>query len=104
MSTLTASLDLPPTATSVPAARRMIRQLLRSWGARQDVDDAALLLTELVANAVDHEGGTSCPTVEATYSEDWLRLAVADCSPDRSVMPAPDAEDRKSGVYGKSVE
>ncbi|MGY2083689.1 ATP-binding protein [Blastococcus sp. SYSU DS0539] len=83
MSTLSASLDLPPVAASVPAARRLVRQLLRSWGARQDADDAALLVTELVANVVDHVGGSACLTLEATFSDDWLRLAVVDCSSTR---------------------
>ncbi|MGY2064386.1 ATP-binding protein [Blastococcus sp. SYSU DS0619] len=83
MSTLSASLDLPPVAASVPAARHLVQQLLRSWGARQDHDDAALLVTELVANVVDHVGGSACLTLEATFSDDWLRLAVVDCSPTR---------------------
>ena len=92
MSTLTASIDLPPTAASVPVARRLVRQLLLGWDARQDHDDAALLVTELVANVVDHVGGTSCLTLEATYSEDWLRLAVVDCSPARPAVQAPDPQ------------
>ena len=92
MSTLTASIDLPPTAASVPVARRLVRQLLQGWDARQDHDDAALLVTELVANVVDHVGGTSCLTLEATYSEDWLRLAVVDCSPARPAVQVPDPE------------
>ncbi|WP_104524045.1 ATP-binding protein [Blastococcus atacamensis] len=92
MSTLTASLDLPPTAASVPVARRLVRELLRAWGARQDHDDAALLVTELVANVVDHVGGSDCLTLEAIYSEDWLRLAVIDCSPTRPVVQEPDVE------------
>ena len=96
MSTLSASLDLPPTAASVPAARRLVRLLLQSWGARQDVDDAALLLTELVANAVDHVGGTACLTIELTFSEDWLRVAVVDCSPTRPAVLVPD-QDRARG-------
>lgn len=83
MSTLSASLDLPPVAASVPTARRLVRQLLRSWGARQDHEDAALLVTELVANVVDHVGGSACLTLEVTFSDDWLRLAVVDCSPAR---------------------
>lgn len=92
MSTLTASLDLPPTASSIPVARRLVGLLLQSWGARQDLDDAALLLTELVANVVDHVGGTDCLTVEATYSEDWLRLAVVDCSPTPPVVQEMDIQ------------
>ncbi len=92
MSTLTASFDLPPTAASIPVARRFVRQLMQAWGARQDVDDAALLVTELVANVVDHVGGTSCLTIEATFSEDWLRLGVVDCSPARPAVQAMDLE------------
>ena len=86
MSTLTASLDLPPTAASVPVARRLVRQLMQAWGARQDRDDAALLLTELVANVVDHVAGSACLTVEVTFSDDWLRVAVVDCSPTRPTL------------------
>ncbi|MCA0145914.1 ATP-binding protein [Blastococcus sp. LR1] len=86
MSTHTASIDLPPTAASVPVARRLVRDLLQAWGARQDHDDAMLLVTELVANVVDHVGGSDCLTLEATYSEDWLRLGVIDCSPTRPAV------------------
>jgi anti-sigma regulatory factor (Ser/Thr protein kinase) len=92
MSTLTASLDLPPVAASVPVARRLVLQLLRAWGARQDHDDAALLVTELVANVVDHVGGSSCLTLEATFSDDWLRLAVVDCSPVRPAVQGLDPQ------------
>ena len=92
MSTLTASFDLLPAAASIPVARRLVRELMQSWGARQDHDDAAQLVTELVANVVDHVGGTSCLTVEATSSEDWLRLAVVDCSPARPAVQAVDVE------------
>ncbi|WP_346620296.1 ATP-binding protein [Blastococcus montanus] len=86
MSTLTASTDLPPVAASVPGARRLVGVLLQAWGARQDHGEAALLVTELVANVVDHVGGSDCLTLEATLSDDWLRLAVVDCSPRRPVV------------------
>ena len=92
MSTLTASMDFPPVAASVPMARRLVQQLLQAWGARQDRGDAALLVTELVANVVDHVGGSACLTVEATFSDDWLRLAVVDCSPTRPTVHGPNAE------------
>ena len=92
MSTLTASVDLPPNAASIPVARRLVRHLMQAWGARQDLDDAALLVTELGANVDDHVGGTSCLTIEASFSEDWLRLAVVDCSPARPAVQAMDLE------------
>lgn len=92
MSTCSASFDLAPAAASIPVARRLVRQLMQAWGASHDPDDAALLVTELVANVVDHVGGTGCLTVEATLSEDWLRLAVVDCSPARPAVQEMDTE------------
>ena len=64
MSTLTASIDVPPVPASVPAARHLLVDLLRAWGAPQDPDDAALLVTELVANVIDHVQGEACLTLE----------------------------------------
>ena len=99
MSTLTATMDLPPSAASIPVARRLVRQLLDAWGARQDHGDAALLLTELVANVVDHVGGSACLTIEATFSEDWLRIAVVDSSPNRpSLQPLDTGRSRGRGM------
>ena len=69
-----------------------VRDLLQAWGARQDHEDAMLLVTELVANVVDHVGGSDCLTVEATYSEDWLRLGVIDCSPTRPTVQRLDVD------------
>lgn len=80
MSWLSASIDLPPTAASVPVARRLVRDLLGIWGAPHDRDDAALLVTELVANVVDHVGGEASLALELTLADGWLRVAVADGS------------------------
>ena len=54
MSRRTASIDLPPVSTSVPASRHLVLELLRVWDVPHDREDAALLVTELVANVVDH--------------------------------------------------
>jgi len=86
MSTLTASIDLAPTAPSITAARHVVLELLRVWGTPQDRDDAALLVTELVANVVDHVGGEASLTLELTSSEGWLRIAVRDGSSVRPVV------------------
>ena len=59
MPILTASIDLPPTAASVPTARHLLLDILRAWDVSQDRDDAALLVTELVANAIDHVQGAA---------------------------------------------
>ena len=86
MSSFTAQVDLPPRASSVPAARHLLLEILRAWGVPQDRDDAALLVTELVANVVDHVHGEACLTLETTYSDGWLRISVADGSSVRPVV------------------
>ncbi|MGY1811625.1 ATP-binding protein [Blastococcus sp. SYSU D00820] len=90
MSTLSASVDLPPVARSVPVARHLVVDLLRSWRAPHDPEDAALLVTELVANVVDHVGGAAALTVEVTLSGGWLRIAVGDASPVLPVVREPE--------------
>ena len=86
MSSLTASIDLPPRASSVPAARHLLLEILRSWDVPHDLDDAALLVTELVANVVDHVHGEAALTLEFAVSDGWLRISVADGSSVRPVV------------------
>jgi anti-sigma regulatory factor (Ser/Thr protein kinase) len=86
MSTLTACIDLPPVTTSVPAARHLLLEILRAWGVPQDRDDAALLVTELVANVIDHVRDEASLTLETAFSDGWLRISVADGSSVRPVV------------------
>jgi hypothetical protein len=41
----------------VVAARRVVREVHSAWGGPQDHQDAELLVTELVADVVDHVDG-----------------------------------------------
>ena len=86
VSSRSASVDLPPTVVSVPAARHIVLELLRAWDVPHDREDAALLVTELVANVVDHVGGESHLTLELEASDEWLRIAVADGSSVRPIV------------------
>ena len=86
MSTRSAVFDLPPHAASIPAARHVVGELLRVWRAPHDHEDAALLVTELVANVVDHAGEQNLLTVEVGLSGDWLRIGVVDGSAVRPVV------------------
>ena len=86
MSTLTAAVDLRPVPASVPVARHLVLDLLGAWRAPHDAGDAALLVTELVANVVDHVAGEASFTLELSMSEDWLRISVADGSALRPVV------------------
>ena len=83
VSSYSASVDLPPTASSVTLARHLVRDVLRTWDAPQDREDAELLVTELVANVVDHAGGDVL-TLELALAGAWLRIGVVDGS---AVMP-----------------
>jgi anti-sigma regulatory factor (Ser/Thr protein kinase) len=86
MSSLTAALDLPPTSASVTAARRIAVDLLRVWRAPHDLDDVALLVTELVTNVVDHVGGDDTFTVELALGGDSLTIGVVDGSAVKPVV------------------
>jgi anti-sigma regulatory factor (Ser/Thr protein kinase) len=86
MSSRTAAFDLPLSVVSVPAARHLLLELLRVWEVPHDREDAALLVTELVANVVDHVGGEANLTLEVSVAEDWLRISVADGSSVRPVV------------------
>jgi anti-sigma regulatory factor (Ser/Thr protein kinase) len=86
MSSRNASFDLPPTARSIRVARHVVLELMQAWSVPHDQEDAALLVTELVANVVDHVGGEAELTLELSASEDWLRIAVVDGSAIRPVV------------------
>lgn len=86
MSSRSASIDLPPTTGSVVAARRLVRALLAAWSVPHDRADAELLVTELVANVVDHVRGEADLTLELSVSDTWLRIAVVDGSAIRPVV------------------
>src|SRR4051812_41078259 len=79
VSSFSASIDLPPVPSTVSLARRLVRDVLRTWAAPQDREDAELLVTELVANVVDHAGGDVL-TLELVLAGAWLRIAVVDGS------------------------
>lgn len=49
-----AVVDLPVEPTAPAAASGFIRELLHAWGQTDLVEDAQLVVTELVANAVQH--------------------------------------------------
>jgi anti-sigma regulatory factor (Ser/Thr protein kinase) len=93
MSSFSASVDLPPSPRSISVARRLVVDLLRAWRIPQDRDDAALLVTELVTNVVDHVGGETALTLELEHFGGWLRIAVVDGS---SVLPVVHALDGDS--------
>ena len=72
-----ASLELPGDITSPRDARVFVRNTLESWeGSDRVLDDALLVVTELVANAVTH-AGTRC-VVRLSKGPNSVRVEVID--------------------------
>src|SRR4051812_44593118 len=86
MSARSASIDLPPEGASVPAARHLVEEVLRAWDVPHDRVDAALLVTELVANVVDPVQEDANLPLELTVSDARLRIADIDGSSIRPVV------------------
>ena len=71
--------EYEPAPATVPTARRFVTSTLDRWGAT-DIDDAALLTSELVTNAVLHAKSTYTVTVD--LFDDRVRISVLDSSTD----------------------
>lgn len=73
-----AAFDVPPVPRSAPAARDFCRGTLTGWGLTPLIDDAQVILSELVTNGVLHAGTPLGVTVSAATG--CLELAVSDGS------------------------
>ncbi|WP_275561952.1 ATP-binding protein [Streptomyces sp. 5-6(2022)] len=65
---------------SAGVARKLVRTALAAWGQEDRIEDAALVITELVSNAVDHARLESIRVVVTRPSEKLVRLGVVDRS------------------------
>lgn len=74
-----ASIRLPPSPDSAAEARAFILQSLEQWGANTFCEQARLLVSELVTNAVFH--AHSSVEIHAMLTRDHLRVEVADNDP-----------------------
>ncbi|WP_282697978.1 SpoIIE family protein phosphatase [Streptomyces sp. CC208A] len=95
--TARATATFDPVGRSVAAARAFVRDTLQGWGHPELVDDAVVLTSELVTNAVVHAG--TAADVLCLRSEDSIRVEVADRYPEREIpvqsgrtMASPDRE------------
>lgn len=67
---------LAPAAQAAATARRLVRDCCDRWRLSEVTDDAQLVVSELVANAVEHAGTEIDVTV--SHHRHRLRIAVAD--------------------------
>lgn len=87
--------------TPIAAARVAVRALLARAGHPPDhrpSQDAQLVVSELVTNAVRHAPGPVGLALEVSPDAGLLRIAVSDSSPRPPVLPAHDA--RRVGGHG----
>ncbi|SHH88835.1 PAS domain S-box-containing protein [Streptomyces sp. 3214.6] len=98
MITARAAASFEPVGRSVATARSFVRDTLQGWGFADIVDDAVVLTSELVTNAVVHAGTHA--DVLCLRSDDGVRIEVADRYPEREIplqgspatMGSPDRE------------
>lgn len=98
MITARAAASFDPVGRSVATARSFVRDTLQGWGFADIVDDAVVLTSELVTNAVVHAG--TAADVLCLRSDDGVRIEVADHYPEREIplqgaaisMSSPDRE------------
>ncbi|MFE2074527.1 PAS domain S-box protein [Streptomyces misionensis] len=76
--------ELPATAAAVPEGRAFLRRTLVSWECAEPADDALLLLSEILTNAVRHAEGPVGLRLCRTATE--LTVEVGDRSPQ---LPRP---------------
>ncbi|MCX4547799.1 SpoIIE family protein phosphatase [Streptomyces sp. NBC_01387] len=81
--TARAAASFEPVGRSVATARAFVRDTLQGWGYADVVDDAVVLTSELVTNAVVHAGTNA--DVLCLRTDDGIRVEVADHYPEREV-------------------
>ncbi|MEV7871273.1 SpoIIE family protein phosphatase [Streptomyces sp. NPDC088124] len=81
--TARAAATFDPVGRSVATARAFVRDTLQGWGYSDVVDDAVVLTSELVTNAVIHAGTSA--DVLCLRTEEGVRVEVADRYPEREV-------------------
>lgn len=81
-----ASVDVPATPHGPAAARRVVAALLPAWGLESVVDDAQLVVSELVTNAYRHAPGTDSFELELVRRQHGVRISLADGASIRPII------------------
>ncbi|MFB8381194.1 ATP-binding protein [Streptomyces rubiginosohelvolus] len=87
---------MPRVAASVRSARRLVRLALDVWGLTGVQDDAELIVSELLTNAVLHARRDSVRVSAIRLGQRRVRVAVVDLSCDRPAG-SPAGDDQESG-------
>jgi anti-anti-sigma regulatory factor len=93
-----ATLELPPANGSPAMARRFVTETLKGWRIEGLTDDACLIVSELVENAILH--GRSAARLRLELRRGLLTVAVRDASDTPPSRQKPGATDRGGrGVF-----
>jgi serine phosphatase RsbU (regulator of sigma subunit)/PAS domain-containing protein len=90
-----------PEATSVSQARVFTRETLEGWGARELVDSASLIVSELMTNAVVHTGTPARLTLWMQGHD--LRVEVEDRHPNRFLPFAAEQPPPVTAEHGRGL-
>ena len=82
-------LTLPASGQPVRLARQVTREVLTVWRLAHLEETAALLVSELVTNAVRHARSADAITLELEAVRTWLRIEVYRCRPGLAVPRTP---------------
>ena len=98
MSELNATLDLPLGTLAPTAARKAVRHMLIAWQLTDPdwLDDAELVVSELVTNAVRHGGGCIELSIQSHEGQVLVKAADGSSVVPRDRGPHPDGR----GGYG----
>ncbi|RKT10805.1 PAS domain S-box-containing protein [Streptomyces sp. 1114.5] len=97
MVTARAAATFDPDGRSAAAARGFVRDALLGWGLPEVVDDAVVLVSELVTNAVVHAGTPA--EVCCLREEETVRIEVTDRHPERGLPSLGDGPVTASDRY-----
>ncbi|MFF8884092.1 ATP-binding protein [Streptomyces flaveolus] len=88
---------LPREPQSAAVARRLVRTALAAWGLEHQIDDATVVITELVSNAVEHGRLSSIRLIVSRPTEGRVRLGVVDRSKSIPMMRTDSNGDQVRG-------
>ncbi|MET9778492.1 ATP-binding protein [Streptomyces sp. NPDC006367] len=88
---------LPREPESAAAARRLVRTALAAWGLEEQTDDAMVVVTELVSNAVEHGRLSSIRVVVSRLTDNHVRIGVVDRSKSIPVLRTDSDGDQVRG-------
>ena len=108
MKPLRAVVELPCRVPAVPHARAVARGAVAAWGRAHLADDVALVVSELVTNAVVHAPDSEVLTLEVLNRTDGVRIVLADGSSIAPVVrdlsgPLGSVDGRQDATSGRGM-